>query len=686
MPTHDPLTTPDSTVTSLDAVALRRFLDGENAIVREHVRAIVARPEFRKGEGPPPTEEYRDQVLEWARTLAATNGPSLLFPPEFGGLGRVGAAITAFETLGHSDLSLLVMCGVQFGLFGGAVHHLGTRKHHERYLAEIASLELPGCFAMSETGHGSNVQQVETIASYEPETREFVVHTPTESARKDYIGNAARHGRIAAVFCQLEVGGASRGVHALLVPIRNGAGTPADGVEISDCGEKLGLNGVDNGRLRFDRVRVPREALLDRYAEVTPEGEYRSRIENPDRRFFTMLGTLVQGRVSVGGASISATKSALTIAIRHAARRRQFGPPDGDEELPLLDFRAHQRRLLPRLAMTYALHFTQEGVVAELDRIFGSLGEESDENERDRRQLETRAAGLKAIATWHATETIQACREACGGAGYLTVNRFAELKADTDVFTTFEGDNTILLQLVAKSMLTGYRDWFGDLNPVATAGVVASQVWETVVEKSAARELIQRLTDDLVPGREREEDLLDREYHLGLFRWREEHVLSGAARRLKRGIDDGSDPFDVFNEAQDHVLAIAVAHVHRELLESFCAAIERCEDPELRGVLAKLCDLYALAEIERDRGWFQEHGRISSTRSKMVTRAMNSLCADLRPLAEELVDAFGIPDEVLAAPIGLPGGEASRSSMAKLDGELPDVRLILEEMGNEDAP
>src|SRR4051812_10086984 len=531
-------------------------------------------PEFGKPAAAPPTDRYREQVMERARTLAATGGPALLFPPEFGGLGRVGAAITGFETLAHSDLSLLVKCGVQFGLFGGAVHHLGTRKHHEAYLARIASLELVGCFAMSETGHGSNVQQVETTATWEESAGEFVVDTPTESARKDYIGSAARDGQMAVVFCQLVVGDESRGVHALLVPIRDDDGSPADGVEISDCGEKLGLNGVDNGPLSFRGVRVGRDALLDRYAEVTENGEHRIQIVNENRRFFTMLGTLVQGRVSVGGAAISATKSALTIAIRHGARRRQFGPPDSDTELPLLDFRAHQRRLLPPLATAYALHFAQEAVVAELDRIFSSLGEGEDEAERDRRELETQAAGLKAIATWHATETIQTCREACGGAGYMSENRLGELKADTDVFTTFEGDNTILLQLVAKSLLTDYRDEFEELGPVATAGFVTSQAWETVVERTGGRELLQRLTDDLVPGRERDDDLFDREYHLGLFRWREDHVLSGAARRLRRGMSDGADPFTVFNDCQDHVLVAARSHVHRELLESFCAAID----------------------------------------------------------------------------------------------------------------
>ncbi len=670
---------------SLDAVALRHFLDGPYREVREHTRAILMRPEFNAASTETiGTDQYRAMVSGWTKDLASTGGPALLFPEEFGGLGEVGAAIASFETLALSDLSLLVKCGVQFGLFGGAVHHLGTRPHHEAYLDDIATFKLPGAFAMSESGHGSNVQNVQTRATYDPESQEFVVKTPTEEDRKDYIGNAARDGRLAAVFCQLVVGGEERGVHCVLVPLRDEAGTVHAGVRIEDCGHKLGLNGVDNGRLYFDDVRVPRENLLDRYAQVSPEGEYYSPIENENRRFFTMLGTLIQGRISVGGASISATKAGLTIAIRHGLRRRQFGPPDSDTESPLMDFRVHQRRLLPPLARTYALHFAQEGVVADLDAIFGAddgTAEQSEEEQEARRELETRAAGLKALATWHATQTIQECREACGGAGYLSENRLGELRADTDVFTTFEGDNTILLQLVAKTLLTGFRDQFGELNQMGVAAFVAGQVWDTVVEKTAAREVIQRLTDDLVPGREREEDLFDRDYQLGLLRWREEHVLSGVARRLKRGIDDGAEPFDVFNESQDHVLAAARAHTERELLEAFIDGIERCPDPGLKRVLSKLCDLHALSELERDRGWFQEHGRISSTRAKMITRHVNSLCAELRPVAADLVDAFGIPDELLAAPIGLPGGEASRTAAAEIGDDLPDVRELVRELG-----
>ena len=657
--------------------------------MREHVRSVLASPRFEKPDAPLPMEEYRELVAEWTSALAETGGPALLFPEEFGGLGMVGSAIASFETLALSDLSLLVKCGVQFGLFGGAVHHLGTRRHHEAYLDQIASFALPGAFAMSESGHGSNVQRVQTRATYDPSTEEFVIETPTPEDRKDYIGNAARDGVLAAVFCQLVVGGEERGVHCILVPLRDRKGRVTDGVRIEDCGHKLGLNGVDNGRIYFDGVRVPRENLLDRYATVSADGTYQSPIENEDRRFFTMLGTLIQGRISVGGASISATKVALTIAIRHAARRRQFGPPDAEIEVPLLDYRVHQRRLLPALARTYALHFTQAGVVTELDRIFGAddgTAEQSEEEQLARRELESRAAGLKAIATWHATATIQTCREACGGAGYLSENRLGELKADTDVFTTFEGDNTILLQLVAKSLLTGYRDAFGELNAFGTAMFVASQAFETVVERTALREVVARLTDDLTPSREKDEDLLDREYHLGLFRWREEHIISGAARRLRAGIESGAEPFEVFNDCQDHVLAAARAHTEREILEAFAKAVEDTENPRLKAVLEALFNLHALSEIERDRAWFQEHGRISSTRAKAVIRQVNELCASLRPLALDLVDAFGIPDQLLGAPIGLPGGEASRTAMAPIEDELPNVREIVRKLGLDEEP
>jgi acyl-CoA oxidase len=625
-----------------DAQVLTQLLDGEHADIRAKVRDWLEQPTSAPADGLP-IDEHRQKVLDWTRELASEGDPAMGFPKEYGGQDAVARSIAAFETLAFGDLSLLVKCGVQFGLFGGAVLHLGTEKHHREHLKAITSAELLGCFAMTETGHGSNVQALRTTATYDPDTDEFVVHTPDDDARKDYIGNAARDGRMAAVFAQLNVGGEERGVHALLVPIRDEDGNALPGIRIEDCGAKLGLDGVDNGRIWFDRVRVPRDALLDRYATVSADGVYESAIENPTKRFFTMLGTLIMGRVSICGASIGASKVALTIAIRRGLSRRQFGPPGTDEEAVLMDYRTHQRRLLRPVATTYGLHFAQERLAAELHEVFTATGEV----DRKRRELETLAAGLKAVATWNATSTIQECREACGGAGYLRASRFAALKADTDVFTTFEGDNTVLLQLCAKNLLTDFRDQFGELDPLGTAQFYAGQVFATVAERTAVRELIARLADDLLPGRDDEGDLLDRETQLELFKWRHEHLLQGVARRLKGGIDDGREPFEVLVDCQDHVIETARAWVDMVVLESFADGVQRCEGKKLRELLGKLCSLYALSRIEEERGWYQEHGRLSSTRSKAVIKAVNTLCAEVRPHAGLLVDAFGVPERSL---------------------------------------
>jgi acyl-CoA oxidase len=626
---------------------LQAFLDGDQAEVRERTRRLLARPEL----APPPvdigTDAHRERVLEQARFLAGQDrAVTLGFPVDLGGGGDVAGFVTAFETLAHGDLSLLVKVGVQFGLFGGSIQQLGTRRHHERYLPPAMTLELPGCFAMTESAHGSDVQSLETTAEYDPDTEEFVITTPRPEARKDYIGNAAAHGRVATVFAQLHTGGEDRGVHAFVVPIRDDAGEPLPGIAIEDCGPKIGLNGVDNGRLGFDRVRVPREALLDRFASVDPDGGYHSPIESQSRRFFTMLGTLVQGRVSISGAAVAASKNALTTAVRYALGRRQFPRPDGSGDVLIMDYLTHQRRLLPRIATTYALSCAQQLLVDDLAHVIDG----DDVDDRDRRKLETRAAGLKAIATWHATDTAQACREACGGVGYLSENRLGVLKADTEIFTTFEGDNTVLMQLVAKGLLTSYREEFFDLDWLGTASYVAEQFAGAVIERTAARQLIQTLVD-AVPGRDEDADLLDRGWHVDLVEYREEHVLDGLARRLKRGADAGHDAFDVFNRCQDHVVLAARAFLDRVVLEAFVARIDTVTDPAAREVLERLCDLHVLSLLERERGWYLEHGRLTGARSKAIIDAVDEACRDLRPHVGDLVEAFAVPEQALGAPI-----------------------------------
>jgi acyl-CoA oxidase len=260
-------------------------------------------------------------------------------------------------------------------------------------------------------------------------------------------------------------------------------------------------------------------------------------------------------------------------------------------------------------------------------------------------------------------------REACGGAGYLQENRLPQLKADTDVFTTFEGDNTVLLQLVAKGLLTGYRDAFGSLDGWGRAAFVAEQVRETVLERTAARALIQRLVD-AVPGRGEEVSMLDRGWQLAAFEYREKHTLDGAIKRLRKGASTpGVRQFDVFNDVQDHVLTTAQAHIDRVVLEAFVAGIERTADPAAKALLNRVCDLYALSTIEADKGWFLEHGRLTPTRAKALTGAVNDLLKELRPHMRTLVDAFAIPDAWLNCAI-VAEEPARQEAMAAHDAAL----------------
>ncbi|MBM7518100.1 acyl-CoA dehydrogenase family protein [Nocardioides nitrophenolicus] len=651
-------TPPELTV---DVAALTALLDGRYADVRRTVRELLpAYASVLEDAETMPREEFRERVKDVVLEIAGTGAAGMGFPKEYGGGGDIGASIAAFESLAYGDLSVLVKVGVQFGLFGGAILQLGTQRHHDAYLADVVSGRLLGCFAMTETGHGSNVQALGTVASYDPATSEFVVTTTSEQAGKDYIGNAAKHARVAVVFAQLEVAGEGHGVHALVVPLRDEAGATLPGVRIEDDGHKMGLNGVDNGRIWFDpdgTVRVPRENLLNRFADVTDDGRYVSEIESPGRRFFTMLGTLVQGRVSVGGAGLSASKAALTIAVRYGLLRRQFetGTEDEGTEQLLLDYGLHQRRLFPRLARTYALHFAQEVLAGELHDVFSGIRDD----EETRRLLESRAAGTKALATWHATDTIQECREACGGAGYLAVNRFAALKADTDVFTTFEGDNHVLLQLVGKGLLTDYASDFSDLDQLGMVRFVAGLAVETVLERTRVHRLFEQLRDALPGGSDdwhTDSGLRDPNYHLAMYRFREEHLIGGVARRLKRGVDSGMNPGEVFSRVQDHVIAAARAHVERLVLEAFTDKVAGLEDGDLKLTLNLLCDLHALSGIEADRAWFIEHGRLTTQRSKAITREVAELCRRLRPIARELVDAFAVPESLLRADALLGGG------------------------------
>ena len=433
------------------------------------------------------------------------------------------------------------------------------------------------------------------------------------------------------------------------------------GVGGEDDGLKGGLNGIDNGRLWFDQVRVPRTNLLNRYGDVAEDGTYSSPIASPGRRFFTMLGTLVQGRVSLDGAAVTAARVGLTIAITYGNQRRQFNAASPTDEVVILDYAEHQRRLLPLLAETYAAGFAHEDLLAAFDDVFSGRNDTPETRE----DLETLAAALKPASTWHALNTLQVAREACGGAGFLAENRITGLRADMDVYATFEGDNTVLLQLVGKRLLTDYSKSFKHLDATKVARMVAERASDAARYRTPLHRAVQTIADVGDPRRsagQLRETATQRELLVDRVETMVAEIAAGPAPGPEGRPGDGRGPVQRPPARADRRRPARTPSWSSGSRSR--RALERVTDPGTRQILTWVRDLFGLTVIERNLTWYLLNGRLSAGRARTVTSYIDRLLARLRPHAQSLVDAFGYEQAHLRAPIAS-GAEQARQDEAR---------------------
>ncbi|EEF37282.1 acyl-CoA oxidase, putative [Ricinus communis] len=541
------------------------------------------------------------------------------------------------EVTGIFDHSLSVKLGVHFFLWGGAIQFFGTKRHHDKWLRNTETYALKGCFAMSELGHGSNVRGIETVATYDSNTGEFVINTPCESAQKYWIGGAANHATHTIVFSQLNINGTNQGVHAFIAQIRDTEGNICPNIRIADCGHKIGLNGVDNGRIWFDNMRIPRENLLNSVADVSPDGQYLSAIKDPDQRFAAFLAPLTSGRVTIAVSAIYSSKISLAIAIRYSLTRRAFSIRPNEPEVLLLDYPSHQRRLLPLLAKTYAMSFAGNS----LKMIYWKRAPETNKT------LHVISSAFKATMTWHNMRTLQECREACGGQGLKTENRVGNLKSEFDVQTTFEGDNNVLMQQVSKALFAEFIAAQKKKKPFKGLGlehmngpclIIPSQLTSTILRSS--------------------------QFQIGAFCLRERDLLNRFATEVSQHQAKGESKENAFMLGYQLAEDLGRAFSDRAILQTFIEAETSVSDGALKNVLGLLRSMYAMICLEEDAA-FLRYGYLSTENAAAVRKEVMKLCNELRPHALALVSSFGIPDAFLS-PIAFNWIDANSWSSVKL--------------------
>ncbi|KAL3932640.1 MAG: hypothetical protein SGPRY_000622 [Prymnesium sp.] len=476
-----------------------------------------------------------------------------------------------------------------------------TPEQRERWLPLAQSFTILGAYAQTELGHGSNVRAIETTATYLPASEEFELHSPTLSSTKWWPGGLGLTATHAIVYARLLLRGVDLGVHGFFVQLRSLEDHSAlPGVCLGDIGPKLGLNELDNGFASFNRLRIPRDAMLMRFAKVTAEGEYIAPSGSHAKLgYLTMMyvrAVLVRG----AGAKLA---RALTIAVRYSVQRKQGG--ELGAEPAVLEYASQQGVLFPLIATSYALHFSGSAMFAEYQALVGSV------NEGDASRMgyvHAQLAGLKALATYVIADGIEAARRACGGHGYLLSSGLPILLNSTTAFCTLEGTRDAA------------RYFLKQLN--------------TFQETSPPRPLNSATLEDL-PALE------------AAFKLRA-HLITLSTQSLLK-----STPW---NEALIELARVSRAHCHHTLISCFRAAVERTPVGPHKEALSTLALLFTVGLLQENLADFLEEGLILKACAPSLRALIRSLLARVRPDAVALVEAWDFTDHLLDSAIGSSDG------------------------------
>lgn len=530
----------------------------------------------------------------------------------------------AFRILG-SELAF----GVHNMVFIPTIMKLGTDAQIAKWVPLAKDYHIIGTYAQTELGHGTNLRALETTATFDASSQDFVLNTPKVSSIKWWPGDLGRSASHAVVLAQLYTQGVCHGMHAFIVQVRSLLDHSAlPGISVGDIGPKLAFEQVDNGYLRMQNVHIPKENMLSRYSRVASDGSYIK--QGSDRiNYISMVFTRV-GILS--GEIIPALAKACVIAVRYSAVRRQSELKPGEKEAKILDYQTQQLKLLPQVAKTFAFHLMGSSLEAFCKKV--SLQIKTERNISSLPELHALSAGMKALMSATCTAGVETCRRACGGHGYSMLSGLPSLYGRVVASCTYEGENTVMLLQTARFLMKCLaRVDCGQPLPQSV-----SYLSEPVSRYCSAKEK----TDFSKPF-----------LYTEAYKHRAQRLIKDSGDKLQSLLQSGFEQYVAWNVTSAQLAKTAIAHCQYIVVKNFVEIIEGLKlEAEVQQVIKRLCDLHALTGILSNAGDFLYDGYITGKQLDLVTSSHLDLLALIRTDAVSIVDAFDYSDQQLNSAIG----------------------------------
>ncbi|TMW65697.1 hypothetical protein Poli38472_008339 [Pythium oligandrum] len=530
---------------------------------------------------------------------------------------------------------------VHRSMFIPTLENQADEEQQKKWLPLARNFKITGAYAQTELGHGSNVQGLETTATYDKKTQEFIINSPTLTSRKWWPGGLGKTATHAIVHARLFLDGKNVGIQAFLVQLRSLENhQPLAGIEVGDIGPKVGFNAVDNGYCAFHNVRIPRDQMMMRYAKVLPDGTY---IQPKSDKLVYL--TMVQVRAYLLVRMSQMLGMAATITTRFSAARVQGRTPDGKGEFQVLDYQNQQNGVFPNIAVSYAINFAGRNMInlhdAALDIIKSGKGSFGDQLA----ELHAVSSGLKAWIAEHVSNGIESLRRMCGGHGFSNSSNMGHLHAEIVGACTFEGTLDVLVQQHSRYLVKV---------------LLAPQAG------NASTGFLSRAKFYADPSlrckAQKPEDFLNFTLLREAFEARATRIVIRLAKELQATKND-------LNKCMVLMTRASIAHAELMLLTAFIEGVDSIPAGPTREAVAVLCGLFGLWLINKTLGDFREDNYISSEQAEFVRRQLVALLPIVRKNAVLLTDAWDYSDFELNSAIGRYDGDMYRALVKRAADE-----------------